>query len=146
MTNLAPNAANVFSDMRATEAAAEESEWVDRSQREAEWDNNVRVLFLVLAIVIILVGVVGVLRFGRSARSRRVLVRIAATLAIMALGEHLFFREPLITLMLVALAVVIALVTLVLPQHDEAMEAMEEAAPSVTESAPEDEDDPKEEA
>ena len=125
MTNMSPNAANSFSDMRGAEAAAEESEWVDRSKREAEWDNNVRVFFLVLAVVIILVGVVSVLRFGRSARSRRALVRIAATLAIVAIAENLFFREPLITLMLAVLAIVMALVSLVLPLYDEVAEAAE---------------------
>lgn len=115
MTNMAANAKNQFTEVRGPSAIAEESEWVDTGLREAAWDNKVRVLFLSAAIVVILIGAVAVFRRGRSPLSRRALVRVAATLAIMAAGEQLFFREPLTTILLAALAVITAFVALALP-------------------------------
>ena len=119
MTDMAANAANFFSSVRGPQAIEEEAEWVDLAKREIAWDNNVRVLFLGIAVVIILVGVVSVLRNGRSPKSRRALLRVSATLAIVGLAEHLFFHEPLTTSALMALAAIVALITLMLPQKDE---------------------------
>ena len=119
MVDTPSDAMNVFSSIRGAEAIEEESEWVDVSQRQAAWDNNVRVFFLIVAMAVILVGIVSVLFRGRTARSRRVLLRVSAVLAIIALAENLFFREPLTTLMLVALAVIVAAIMLMLPVKDE---------------------------
>jgi len=119
MTSMDPNAANWFSNLRGSDAVAEEAQWVDVSQRGATWDNNVRVLFLGLAVFIILAGVVGVLRHGRSPKARRTLIRVSATFCIVALAENLFFREPLTTLMLFALAVIVLIVAFMLPLKDE---------------------------
>ena len=119
MSSMAPNAANWFSNVRGPDAIMEEAEWVDVSQRGATWDNNVRVLFLVLAVFIILAGVLGVLRHGRSPKARRALIRVSATFVIVALAENLFFREPLTTLMLFGLAVVVLLVAFMLPLSNE---------------------------
>ena len=119
MSSMDPNATNWFSDVRGPDAIAEEAEWVDVSQRGATWDNNVRVLFLVLAVFIILAGVLGVLRHGRSPKARRALIRVSATFVIVALAENLFFREPLTTLMLFILAAIVLLVAFMLPLKDE---------------------------
>ena len=127
MTDMAPGAANRFDTLRERDAMAEEAQWVDTAQREMAWDNNVRVLFLGLAGAIILVGFLGALRRGRSPLTRRALIRTAATLGVTALGEHLFFREPLTTLVLVALALVVAVIAWLLPLLPDAAEEAEEA-------------------
>lgn len=119
MTNLPERAANQFSETRRASAIAEEAQWVDAGTRGALWDNKVRILFLAFAILVILVGVAFVFRHGRSPRSRRSLVRTAATLAIIAVGEQLFFREPLTTAMVAALSAIVAIVSLALPQKEE---------------------------
>lgn len=124
--NVTPDFANVFSEQRASAAIAEESEWVDASKRGETWDFEVRVLFLALAVVVILIGVTAVARFGRSARSRRALVRVAATLGITALGEQLFFREPLTTLLLAAIAAIVAMASLMLPMSETGRDRGEE--------------------
>lgn len=128
LTNLPEGAAtgNQFADTRRTEAIDEESEWVDAAMREANWDNKVRVLFLCLAVAVILVGTIGVIRRGRSPLARRALIRTAATLGIMALAEKLLFREPLAFYLLLALAAVVAFVSLVLPTTEEPEETSNE--------------------
>ena len=119
LTNIPPNAANLFSELREPDAIAEESEWVDISLREAAWDNKVRVVFLAIALLVIAIGAVSVIRHGRSARSHRALIRMAATLAIVALGEHLFFHELITTVILLLLAIVMGLVSFAIPPTDE---------------------------
>ena len=106
---------NTFSELRRDAAVAEESEWVDLAQREEAWDNKVRMLFLALAVLVMLAGVVGVIRHGRTPAARRALMRAAATMGIVTLGEQLFFHEPLTTLMLAALTLAMAAVALMLP-------------------------------
>ena len=139
MTDMAPNAANRFSSLRGPSAIAEEAEWVDIAQREMAWDNNVRALFLGIAGVVILIGLVSALRHGRSPLMRRALMRTAATLAIIALGESLFFREPLTTLVLLALALVIAAVGYAISRLSDAGEESQDAemqAGEATETTP----------
>ena len=126
-TDVPSNGVNQFSELRRPSAEAEEATWVDVGVREAAWDNKVRMLFLVVSLIVILVAAVNITRRGRTSRSRRTLVRTAATFAIMALGEHLFFREPLTTYALVLLAIVAALVSLAFPvEGSEGRENQEE--------------------
>lgn len=122
MTDMAPNAPNSFSNIRGAQAISEESEWVDRSKREIAWDNNVRMMFLVIVVVVVVVGLANALRHGRSPRARRAIVRLAATLAIIALAEQLFFREPLTTLVITVLAILAAVSAFFLPLEDEAVD------------------------
>ena len=114
-TDVPSNGVNQFSELRRPSAEAEEATWVDVGVREEAWDNKVRMLFLVVSLIVILVAAVNITRRGRTQQSRRTLVRTAATFAITALGEHLFFREPLTTYALVLLAIVAALVSLAFP-------------------------------
>ena len=125
MTSTFSGDANSFLNARGPAAIAEEANWVDVSQREAAWDNNVRVLFGVLAGVIVAIGGVLAIWWGRSPRSRRALQRVAATLGIVALGEHLFFKEPITTFILVGLAAAVFLVALAMPAENQS-----EAEPS----------------
>ena len=119
LDNIADGSANVFTELRQTTAIAEEAQWVDASKRGETWDFKVRVLFMAIAVVVILAGLAAVARFGRSARSRRALVRVAATLGIVALGAQLFFREPVTTGLLAAFTAIVAAASLMLPAHDE---------------------------
>lgn len=119
MTNMSPNAANQFSEQRGAIAVDEETEWVDTALRESAWENAVRALFLGLAVLVILAGAIGVFRHGRSPQSRRSLVRAAAALGILAAGENVVFREPMTTIMLAALAVIVAAIAFVLPATEE---------------------------
>lgn len=119
MTNLSAEYVNQFTSVRADEARAEEAEWVDSSMRGAIWDYKVRVLFLAIALAVIAAGAIGVARNRGTSRSRRALVRTSVTLGIIALGEHLFFHEPLTTAILVGAAIVVALVALYLTEPGE---------------------------
>ena len=122
LVDLPANAKNQYSSLRQADAIAEEAEWVDLGQREAAWDNKVRVLFLVLALIVILAGVVSVIVRRLSPQSHRALVRVAVTLGIMGLAEHLFFREPLTTAMLFALAAIVIAVSFMLPTRESAVD------------------------
>lgn len=115
LSAVAPGAANQYSELRRADAVAEETAWVDRGLRGAAWDNKVRMLFLVIAVAVIVLGGVGVVRHGRSALAHRALVRTAATLGIIALAENLFFHEPLTTAILAGLALVVAVISFMLP-------------------------------
>ena len=114
-TNVPDNGLNQFSELRRASAEAEEAKWVDVGVREAAWDNKVRVVFLVFALLVVLVAGINVIRQGRTPRSRRTLVRAAATFAITALGAHLFFREPLTVNVLGLFAACVALASLAFP-------------------------------
>ena len=125
ISNLDANASNRFSSTRRAAAIEEESAWVDVRLREAAWDNKVRVLFLCIALVIVLFGAVSVIRNGRSARSHQALMRASAAIGIVALGEHLFFKEPLTTIMLAILAIIVVFVSFLLPKKDPIEEAVD---------------------
>ena len=108
--------------MRRSDAIAEESEWLDQSARASIWDNKVRVMFMPLVAIAALVAIVVAIAFGRSPRTRRWFVRVAATLGIIAVAEQAFFREPLTTCVLLIAAAVIALLAGCLPLNDEVLE------------------------
>ena len=120
--NLEGGASKRKTEARRLAAISEEEDWVDVSARASIWDNKVRVLFLPLIAIAALAAIVCVARFGRTARTRRWLVRIATTLGIIAVAEQAFFREPLTTALLLAGAAVIAILSLRLPQADEDLE------------------------
>ena len=98
---------------------SEETEWLDQSARASIWDNKVRVVFMPLVAIAALSAIIVAFAFGRSPRTRRWFVRIAATLGVIALAEQAFFREPLTTCVLLATAAVIALLAGGLPLNDE---------------------------
>ena len=120
--NIAIQAPNHQTEMRRSDAIAEESEWLDQSARASIWDNKVRVMFMPLVAIAALVAIVVAIAFGRSPRTRRWFVRVAATLGIIALAEQAFFREPLTTCVLLAATAVIALLAGGLPLNDEVPE------------------------
>ena len=120
--NIAIQAPNHQTEMRRADAIAEESEWLDQSARASIWDNKVRVMFMPLVAIAALVAIVAAIAFGRSPRTRRWFVRIAATLGVVALAEQAFFRESLTTCVLLAAAAVIALLAGCLPLNDEVLE------------------------
>jgi hypothetical protein len=133
MTDVAIDAKNRFESLRRDTAIAEEREWVDSGMRGERWDIGVRIVFLVVLIVVILAGVVAVIRHGRSPRARRALIRVAATLGIVALGESLFFREPLTTAVLAGAAAIIGIASLFLPlQEEDETDAAEESLVEIT--------------
>lgn len=117
MTAMGEHAPYVFTEIHKPIVLSEESEWVDASQREARWDNSVRLLCFAGAAIILLVGIICVLRFGMTVRSRRVLIRVSAILAIESLAALLFFQEPYTVVGLGALAIAVALASLFMPQH-----------------------------
>ena len=120
--NMAIRAPNHRTEIRRPDAIAEESEWLDRSARASIWDNKVRVMFMPIVALAALAAAIVAVAFGRSSRTRRWFVRIAATLGIVALAEQAFFREPLTTGILLAAAVAIALLAGCLPITDEVPE------------------------
>ena len=79
-------------------------------------------MFMPLVAIAALVAIVVAIAFGRSPRTRRWFVRVAATLGIIALAEQAFFREPLTTCVLLVAAAVIALLAGCLPLNDEVPE------------------------
>ena len=83
---------------------------------------KVRVVFMPLVAIAALAAIIVALAFGRSPRTRRWFVRIAATLGVVALAEQAFFRESLTTCVLLAAAAVIALLAGCLPLNDEVLE------------------------
>ena len=132
--------------MRRSYALEEEKDWVDSITRRSIWDNEVRVLFVAIAVVIVLVGVIVAVRSRPSARSRRSLIRTACTLGVVAMAEQLFFREPLTTGILVAAALVVGLGALALPQEGEEEEYDEDDEDDEDgEDVDDDEDDEDEE-
>lgn len=116
MTSMRENAPRLYSELHMQDAIAAESEWVDSYSRGANWDYEVRVLFLGIAAVMIFIGVVCLALFGRTYRSRRALIRVACALGIVALATNLFFKEPLTVVMLLAVALIVLVVALCLPQ------------------------------
>lgn len=107
------------SEVRRLDAVSSETDWVDQSVRGSIWDNRVRILFMPLISLAALVAIGVVIVFRRTARTRRWFVRIAATLGIVALAGHAFFREPITTVLLLAAAAMIALLAVFLPREDE---------------------------
>ena len=91
--NMAIRAPNHRTEIRRPDAIAEESEWLDRSARASIWDNKVRVMYMPIVALAALAAAIVAVAFGRSPRTRRWFVRIAATLGIVALAEQAFFRE-----------------------------------------------------
>ena len=148
MTDVAYDAMNRYESARRDIAIAEERAWVDSGMRGERWDFGVRIVFLCVLIVVMLAGVVAVVRHGRSPRARRALIRVAATLGIIALGENLFFREPLTTAVLAGAAAVIGIASLFLPTQeeygDDEIDAMEEEGDNAAENANEAADDSEE--
>ena len=120
--NIDIQAPNHQTEMRRSDAIAEESQWLDQSARASIWDNKVRVVFMPLVAIAALVAIVIAIAFGRSSRTRRWFVRIAATLGVIALAEQAFFREPLTTCVLLIAAAAIALLAGCLPLNDEVPE------------------------
>lgn len=118
MTSMVSNAPHLYTELHKQEVLEGEGNWVDAALRRANWDNQVRMVFLAIAIIILLVGLIIVWRLGMTWRARRALIRLAAMLAIEAVAVQLFFQEPLTVGILVAMAVVIAIVALLFPQFE----------------------------
>lgn len=118
MTAMNPKAPHLYTEVRRPAVLAEEGQWVDEAARQAQWDNKVRMLFLSIAAIILLVGVVLIARYGLSARSRRGLIRVACTLFVVGLIAQLFFREILTVTCLLGAAAVVAIASLFLPKSD----------------------------
>lgn len=107
------------SEARRLDAVSDETDWLDQAARGSIWDNKVRMLFVPLISLAALVAIGVAVAFKRTVRTRRWFVRIAATLGIVALAEHAFFREPITTVLLLAAAAIIALLAIFLPREDE---------------------------
>ena len=91
---------------------------MDVSARASIWDNKVRVMSMPLVAIAALVAIAVAAAFKRTYRTRRWFVRIAATLAIVAILEQAFFREPFTTAILLGVALIIALLALLLPREE----------------------------
>lgn len=138
LTDLNQASSRVFSEVHLQSVLLEEDEWVDSYARGAHWDFQVRVLFLALAAVVILVGVICVARFGRTYRSRRALIRVACTLFITALVANLFFSESITVIFLVVAGAIVLAVSLFLPSElaaDATSEAPDPQSPTTKEDA-----------
>ncbi len=122
MNAMYPKSHCLFTETQKAEILQQESEWVDSGTRGQNWDFMVRILYLSLAAMVLLVGLVGVLRLGFSARSRRLLIRIAVVLLCLGLTVSLFFWEPVSERLMLALAAVMAVVALFFPKTPEAEE------------------------
>ena len=120
--NLDTSASNRRTSVRGLAASSEEADWLDQSARASIWDNKVRTVFAPLVAVAALIAIATALAFGRSMRTRRWFVRIAATLCIVALAEQAFFREPVTTVILLAAAAVIAFLAVLLPNREDGLE------------------------
>lgn len=114
------------SEMHRASVMASEEHWVDEAVRNSLWDDHVRVLFLSIAVIAMLPGIVSVVRNGRSPRARKSLIRVSAALGIIALGELLFFHEPLTTVALAAMTLVVAAASLMLPLSETELSTEEE--------------------
>ena len=106
-----PLAPNQFSELHKHIAIDEEKNWVDTKLREATWDNRVRVLFLVLVAILIVFGGIAIIRKPDNDTIKLVLLRMTATLGIITLFEHLFFKEELTTNILALFTLALALIT-----------------------------------
>ena len=90
---------------------------------EQVWDWRVRALFAAVCVAAVIATLIVYLVWERgneeasSGRARTYTGRIAVTLAVIAAGEALFFKEPVSTILLLATAIAIGLVGLSLP-HD----------------------------
>lgn len=118
MDRMYSNSPRLFTETNKAEILQAESLWVDAYTRQQNWDFNVRILFLSLAAVLLAVGVIGVLRFGQTSRSRRLLIRLAVILLCMGLGVSLFFWEPVSEWMLFGIAAIVAIIALFFPKQD----------------------------
>lgn len=130
MTEVTEADSNSFPEVRRQSAIAEEHEWVDLSTRGANWDYEVRILFLAIAACLIFAGAICTIRFGRTYRSRLALIRIACTLGVIALFANLFFREPFTVVALAVAAAVVLVAAMLMPGPDKSAEALEYAAPA----------------
>ena len=95
--------------------------WIDNIAIQAP-NHQTEMRRMPLVAIAVLVAIVAEIAFGRSPRTRRWFVRIAATLGVIALAEQAFFREPLTTCVLLIAAAVIALLAGSLPLNDEVPE------------------------
>ncbi len=113
-----PLAPNQFSELHKHIAIEEERNWVDTQFREAAWDNKVRILFLIIVSLVIVIGGIAIIRKPDNETIKLVLLRMAATLGIITLFEHLFFNESLTTSILALFALILALIVLFLSKRD----------------------------
>ena len=129
LPNVSRTSPQYRTELRRDYAVAEEAEWLDANARASIWDNQVRGLFGIVAVVAIVLAIILVAVQGRTPRARRSLVRIAVTLFVIAVAEQLFFKEPLTTGLLLAIVVVLAFAAACLPYRaEELIEEVQEDA------------------
>ena len=129
LSNVSGDSPQYRTEARRAAAMSEEEGWLDANARASIWDNKVRVLFGALIVACVLLALVMAAVRKDPIRLRLSLVRISTTLLIVGIAEHLFFKEPTTTAMMLVAAAGVAMVALRVPRvADDAVDDERELA------------------
>ncbi|MBQ3301476.1 MAG: DUF2207 domain-containing protein [Eggerthellaceae bacterium] len=127
LPNVEVDSPSYHSESHLSSALSNEKGWADIAQAESIWLLRVRLMFGIILAAALVTCAAGILLTRKDeALMKTFAMRWSATVAVIAVGQHLFFKDGLTTLILLSVSVIVLLCAVTLSyntqEHQEAKE------------------------